>query len=210
MKEILLTQGKTALVDDCDFETLNQHRWCATKRRHTYYAIRNVRFNGKWTMIYLHRAVLGLTDPKVSVDHINGYGLDNRRENLRIATNAQNQANQRPQVGCTSTWRGMCFDKSYGKWKAQIGNGTSSKYLGRYHRELLAAHRYDRAAREQFKEFAKPKFGEGSFVTVDLTFFEDGTVQASNLRVSEPSRVMIPPDGQLQLGLKVEHQELAA
>ena len=91
MKEIPLTKGMVALVDDCDFEFLNQWKWCASKSMGKFYAIRNT--SGiEHNTIKMHRVILSrMTDENfVYVDHANGFSLDNQRANLRPATNGQN------------------------------------------------------------------------------------------------------------------------
>ena len=94
MKEIKLTQGKVAIIDDEDFERLNQFKWCVKFDWRNWYARRMIRVNGKQTTLYMHRAIVNA--PKcVQVDHRNGNGLDNCKENLRLCTHQQNQSNQR-------------------------------------------------------------------------------------------------------------------
>jgi len=94
MKEIPLSQGLVALVDDEDFERVNQFKWCASKesRGTKFYAIRWQRINGKQTKIRMHRFILGLPPGKeckhyqsgLVVDHVNGNSLDNRKRNLEL------------------------------------------------------------------------------------------------------------------------------
>lgn len=90
MKKINLTKGKFALVDDRDYEWLNQYKWLATNRyaaRATY-----VTGNGKQTWIFMHKLIANA--PKnMEVDHINHNTFDNRRKNLRVATHQQNSFN---------------------------------------------------------------------------------------------------------------------
>ena len=99
MKHIPLTQGKVAIVDDKDYEYLNQWKWYAHKKGNTYYARRSINYklNGKkkTRTIQMHNIVLSKTDVSKEIDHKNHNGLDNRLSNLRICTHAQNLANQR-------------------------------------------------------------------------------------------------------------------
>ncbi len=114
MKKIKLTQGKYAIVDDAYYEWLNQWKWRAVRncKGGNWYAIRTGYPGGEPRVIYMHRLVLGLTDPKVYCDHTNHNGLDNRRKNLRSATNAQNQHNRRKsRATCSSQYKGVCRDK---------------------------------------------------------------------------------------------------
>jgi hypothetical protein len=121
MREILLTRGQVALVDDCDHEELAKYRWRAQKGTRTWYAIRSVRIDGRKAGVFMHRQLMGLDDPKVYVDHADGNGLNNCRANLRRCTRSQNNANRRKwSAGCTSRYKGVGFVKSCGKWRCQI------------------------------------------------------------------------------------------
>ena len=99
------------------------------------------------------------------VDHIDGNGLNNRRSNLRLATPHQNHANKPKQRGnYTSSYKGVCFDKSRNKWQASInsailwGREHKKKFLGRFKSEIEAAEAYDVAALKYFGEFANLNF----------------------------------------------------
>lgn len=105
MKEVkLTTKNKVALVDDGDYERVTKYGWFARKHRHTFYAQATSKQSGYSGM---HRFILGITDPAILIDHENGNGLDNRRSNLRIATNSQNHANRKvvkSQTGFKGVW----------------------------------------------------------------------------------------------------------
>ena len=104
MKKIPLSQGKFALVDDQDYDVLNQWRWYALKDHRTFYACRKTPNpdgdSPKQKMIQMAHAVLTGKESN-HIDHINGNGLDNRRSNLRLCTPSQNGANQRLQQNCS-------------------------------------------------------------------------------------------------------------
>lgn len=85
MKEIPLTQGKVALVDDEDCERLNQFKWYALKRPNTWYAVRNVWVENKRTAISMHREIMDASRGQ-EIDHKNGDGLYNLKVNLRFCT----------------------------------------------------------------------------------------------------------------------------
>ena len=109
-KIIELTQGKSCIVDDEDFEFLNKWKWQAWKSPYgtVWYALRSVKILGtrRSNTIRMHRVIMG--DPfGLEIDHKNHDGLDNRRENLRICTKAQNQQNANPQIGRRT--RGVSF-----------------------------------------------------------------------------------------------------
>ena len=98
MKEISLGRGYIAIIDDQDFELINQYKWFALVRKGklSAYAQANSRKpNGKKTVLKMHRLIMGLTDPKILVDHIDQDGLNNRRANLRTATSSENNRNRK-------------------------------------------------------------------------------------------------------------------
>ena len=91
MREIQLTQGHVAIVDNEDFEFLSQFKWHAHRNRYTYYAETYKR--GSKKRIKMHRAICGFPELRFVVDHINGNGLDNRRANLRVVPRCINSLN---------------------------------------------------------------------------------------------------------------------
>lgn len=158
MKEILLTQGQVAIVDDADYDWLNQHKWQANYFKHTnsFYATRHTpAINGKHYVIYMHRQILGLErgDGKQG-DHINHNTLDNRQANLRICTRQQNEMNRKPNQNTTSQFKGVCWDKARRRWRALIYLNGVSKHLGFFNEEKDAALAYNEAAKKYFGEFA--------------------------------------------------------
>ena len=157
MKEIELSQGKVALVDDENFEWLNQWKWYASKtgrvENELWYGIRMVCNSGKRRSISMHRVILDAPSG-VGVDHINHDGLDNRRANLRFSNQSQNTANSRKQDGCSSRYKGVCWDKQHQKWRAGIMKNYKHIFLGLYSDEVETARAYDEAALEAFGEFA--------------------------------------------------------
>jgi hypothetical protein len=145
MKKIKLTQNKFAVVDDADFELVSKFKWCAHKEGHKFYAVTNI---GK-IQIRMHQVVLGR-----GVDHKNDDGLDNRRENLRICNQSQNNANRRKFNG-TSKFKGVYYHRARNKWQAGIKFEGRYFYLGIFEKEKDAANAYNEKARELFGEFAK-------------------------------------------------------
>lgn len=158
MKLIALTKGLFAKVDDQDFEFLNQWRWRAEQRHgREFYAVRYRHAPGnRQKRVSMARLLMG--EPKgFLVDHWNGDTLDNQRENLRKATNAQNQCNQRRlRVNNTTGFKGVYLDKPRGRYVAQIYLNQKRKYLGYFETAEEAARAYDTAAVAMFGEFAAP------------------------------------------------------
>jgi hypothetical protein len=99
------------------------------------------------------------------VDHIDRNPLNNTRSNLRPATNSQNQANRRQSVRKTSRYKGVFWRKDAGKWQAWIRRNRIGRSLGFYLSETEAALAYDRAAVEEWGEFARPNFPQQRSMT---------------------------------------------
>lgn len=172
MKEIALSkEGKNrgkyaALVDDDDYEWLNQWRWCAYEDRNITYAIRTYvdKDNRQSHTTSMHRQILGLTDPKIKCDHRDHDGLNNQRSNLRVATHAQNMANLRPRKNTTSKYKGVkaVEYKSESRhtinWHASMKINGACTHLGSFKTEEEAAIAYDEAAKIHHGEFANLNF----------------------------------------------------
>ena len=142
------------MVSQEDFGRLNQHKWHATtKDNRNFYASR-VRYAGGKKSILMHRDVMNPPDEMV-VDHIDGNGLNNTRENLRIVTAAQNSYNQRKcRSRRTSKYKGVSLRKRDKKWTAAIMFQGILINLGFFEKEIDAAKAYDEAAKELYREYA--------------------------------------------------------
>lgn len=157
-KQIELSQGKVAIVDDADFERINAHKWYASKdfRTGRFYALRHVPISkGIRTMISMHHEVMNA--PKgTEVDHIHSDDtLDNRRSNLRICTTAQNQQNRGKSKNNTSGYKGVCWHRRHQKWQADIAYNGTNVFLGRFNDPKDAARAYNKAALRYHGEFAR-------------------------------------------------------
>lgn len=150
MKEIILTRGKVALVDDEDFELINSMSWYLAKRKHTNYAATEI----KNKAVYMHRFILGLNDRSKLTDHIDHNGLNNQKSNLRITNPSENTSNTSSRKKSTSKYLGVSFNKRDKKWSAFIKKGNLKKNLGAFEKEEDAAKAYNKAALELHKEYA--------------------------------------------------------
>jgi hypothetical protein len=163
MKKIKLTGGKFAIIDDEDYERINQHKWfiSTNKSSATNYAVRNRKSTEKnkikLAQIKMHREILNYFD-YLTVDHINGNGLDNRRINLRLCTVFQNTHNLRTRKTNTSGYKGVVWYKAGKYWQAQIKVNYKNIYLGRFLNKKEAALAYNNGAIKYFGEFANLNF----------------------------------------------------
>lgn len=155
MREIPLTQGYCALVDDEDYERINAFKWYAVKRLWKcsigVYAIRNsTRPDGSRSTIRMHQEISGCKNP----DHIYRNGLNNQRANLRPATPLQNAVNVAPRQGTSSVFKGVSWHKDANKWAAAIRINKKSVHIGLFVDEVDAATAYNLIAYGLHGEFA--------------------------------------------------------
>lgn len=148
---IPLTKGKSALVDDADYEWLTQWKWRAVEGA-----------SGNWyaecVAGRMHRLVMGITNPEVEVDHKDGDGLHNRRGNLRACSHKENMRNRKINKNSKSGFKGVRKRWHTRKFQARIRVGAQEINLGYFHTPEEAARAYDAAARENFGEFARLNF----------------------------------------------------
>ncbi|GAJ07077.1 unnamed protein product, partial [marine sediment metagenome] len=152
MREIILTQGKAAIVDNEDFGYLSRFKWHAVRVGHNWYANRNIKTMDGYKSQRMQWDILGK-----NTDHKNGNGLDNRRDNLRTCTKAQNTRNQRREPTKLSPYKGV-KRKVYRyriMWEAKISVEGRQIYLGLFGIAEEAALAYNKAALIYFGEFAK-------------------------------------------------------
>jgi hypothetical protein len=158
---ISLTRGYHALVSQSDYERVAALKW----RAHTgsdgrVYAKAHMPGSGRrGKSLSMHRFILGVTDPKVKVDHADGDGLHNWRTNLRRSSNAQNVRNQAKHRDSTSPYKGI-YQLKNGLWRAQIMCQYKKIYLGTFTSPKDAALCYDANAKKLHGEFARLNFAE--------------------------------------------------
>jgi len=156
MKEILLTHGKIALVDDADFDFLNQWVWFAhyNKNGNNWYAARkSPRPEHKEILMY---KVLLDPSKNIHVHFKNKNSLDLQRNNVQLMTLSADRHNKLHRTHKTSKYKGVSWNNQKKNWRAYI----RTTYLGSYKSELEAAYVYDKAAKEVFGEFARTNFKE--------------------------------------------------
>lgn len=158
-REIELTKGKTTLVSDEDYAELSQYKWMASRMRGKYYyAMRSVTIAPKKRKtVLMHRVILNAGSGQC-VDHIDGDGLNNTRNNLRLVTNQENVWNQRKRSTNTSGFKGVSWHYPSQKWLAQLCANGKVRHLGLFSTVLDAARAYDTAANKHFGEFARLNF----------------------------------------------------
>lgn len=156
MKQIALTRGQVAIVDDEDFERLNRYKWHAQKHKAGFYACRSQSFPGlsKSIKVSMTRQIFGLcTEDSREIDHSNHKTLDNRKENLRISTRQQNMWNLTPRKS-KSGFIGV-QKKGEGRFLAFIvDNSGINTYLGTYDTAEQAADVRNKKALELRGDFA--------------------------------------------------------
>ena len=138
-----LSQGHVAVIDFDDFERVGRVKWTAKQSRENWYAVRGVGGRKNPKRLWLHAEIMGA----IGVDHRDGDGLNNRRENLRPATQQlQARAFRKKSSGKSSQFRGVTWFARDGKWQAQVYYNGKNHFVGHYNSEVDAALAYDSAA----------------------------------------------------------------
>lgn len=155
-REIPLSNGMVALVDDEDYERVAALKWMAERRHNIWYARHESRGRKNRIRVYLHRFILG-ENAGARVDHQNRNGLDCQKLNLRQCTHSQNMANSRHRQNRTAPYRGVSQQKS-GRWAVEIWSNRKRAYCGTFDTPEEAARVYDRAAIAAHGDFATLNF----------------------------------------------------
>ena len=146
----LIIKNDVIFYDEEDAPIISLHVWQVNIERNNKYARTNV----KGTSVRMHRLILGVTNPSIFVDHINGNTLDNRKCNLRLCSNAQNLHNRGANKNNPTKLKGVTiFEKNY--YRARITAFGKAIHLGLYKDPMAAAQAYNEAAIKYHGEFAK-------------------------------------------------------
>lgn len=158
VKEIPLSQGKVAIVDDEDYDYLNQWKWHASMVNGVLkYAARTIRKDRRKITIRMHTFIMG-TPKGMDTDHINHNGFDNRRCNLRICSRSQNLQNSQVMRKTSTNFKGIYWNKVHRKWLVSIKVNHQRVFIGLFESETEAANAYDEAAKKYYGEFANTNF----------------------------------------------------
>lgn len=150
-KEIPLTRGQCAIVDDEDYERMSQYKWICNAQG---YAMRTSRENDVKIGVYMHKEVMNIREES-HVDHIDGNPLNNQKSNLRPCTHGQNMFNKKSYKNSTSKFKGVSWKSENKKWVAQIQYNGKKAHIGYFSSEIEAAVAYNAKAVELFGEFAR-------------------------------------------------------
>lgn len=184
-------KGLRSIVDEIDFEYLTKYRWYLSNDGY-------VKRSCKAQETRMHRVIMSAPEDKF-VDHINGNTLDNRRENLRLCTNQQNQWNSAPIENTSSQYKGVT--KRNNAYDAYININNYKKYLGRFSSEIAAANFYNHNARRLYGEFARLNVCE--FMTEDdCLIFRKTVKKTSQYKGIHWSKKMNKWEGNLRINGK--------
>lgn len=139
--------GEEFFIDYNDYEIICKYTW--NQKNNTGYIYAN--HNNK--RIYLHRLLFNLTEKNKYVDHINHNILDNRRKNLRVVSNSQNQMNRDKPKQNTSGIKGVYWHKNKEKWQANIQVDNKLLYLGIFDSKQDAIKARKAAEKKYFNEY---------------------------------------------------------
>lgn len=152
---IIKIKNQQVLIDNEDAQLISQYKWHLAYGPRTAYARTSIRINQKYKKTFMHRLILGLTNPNIQVDHIDGNGLNNQKSNLRICTASENSRNGRAHLDAVSRYKGVSFEQN--TWAAKMR--TKEHYLcKRFTTECAAALQYDKWAKKYYGKFARLNF----------------------------------------------------
>jgi hypothetical protein len=156
-RKIFLGDGLFTILDQQDYYRYAGFNWTLGGHGTKFYAVRVLVDGDDLKTLRLHREIMN-PPAHLVVDHWNTDSLDNRRENLRIVTQAENLCNRRKRKNTTSRYIGVWFAKEKNKWESRITHKGKKIYLGSFDNEIDAAKAYDRAAFQLRGKFARLNF----------------------------------------------------
>lgn len=152
MKEIILSTGEVALVDDDDYEKVIAYKWYRHPQGYAKTHIQSTT-KGVYPKLMMHHLIMP-TEKELMIDHINLNKLDNRKENLRMVTMSQNKANCPVRSNNKSGYKGVSYYKRRNKYIAAIKVNYKKIFLGYFTDVVDAAKAYNEAAKKYFGEYA--------------------------------------------------------
>ena len=167
MKHIQLTNGQNVIVDDDDFDYLNNYKWCIQQRKEATFIVNEVRMRVKrrqhelistFMPVLIYKRLHNIDkDTRITIKMLDGNRLNCLRSNIIVVTQHQLSAGENIPVRMdkTSKYKGVGFHYESKKWVARIRVNSKLIYLGLYSNEDIAALIYNSAAKEYFGEFAK-------------------------------------------------------
>lgn len=160
MKEIKITKGYVAIIDDEFFELVSKRKWqaCVLKNRKAVYAKCDVvdPVTKKRSAIFMHRFILSVTERGIITDHIDGNGLNNQLSNLRTCSRSENNRNVGIKKSNTTGYKGII--RVGKRWQCRIRVDYKLVYGPSRASIVEAAHDYDNLARTHHGEFASTNF----------------------------------------------------
>ncbi|MGD0077464.1 MAG: HNH endonuclease [Sedimentisphaerales bacterium] len=157
-RRIYLGEGEYTILDEVDYYKYGGLNWTLGGCKKNLYAVRGIKNkDGDYEIQRLHRVITNAPKNRV-VDHQNGNGLNNRGDNLRIATKSQNKCNCRKRKNTSSRFIGVHFHKGRQMWAARIQHHKKEIWIGYFKIEIDAARAYDRAAIKYHEDFARLNF----------------------------------------------------
>lgn len=163
-RRIYLGEGEWTILDEEDYYRYGNLKWTLSGCKKKFYAVSGIKDkDGNFKIVRLQRLIMN-EPPGLLVDHRNGNSLDNRRENLRVATRNQNVCNNRKRKNTTSRFIGVYFHKWHSRWASSITHNGKRMFLGYFESELEAARAYDRAAIKYHGEFARLNFPREDYI----------------------------------------------
>jgi hypothetical protein len=152
---IIKIDGYNVLIDDEDHERIKSVKWhCFGNKDRPYFGNTVNLGKGKYTAILLHREIMNAS-PGTHIDHISGNTLDNRKQNLRICSRAENNCNLKRRVDNTSGYKGVSFDKKKNKWASYISKNKRHHFLGYFDTQESAYIAYCEASKKYHGEYGR-------------------------------------------------------